>query len=621
MCGICGSTEDPTGKVTEAMSRALRHRGTDEDGLRVDTVSGVALGSRRLSIVDLSDGSQPRTNEDGTVWTVFNGEIYNHPALRAQLLAAGHTLRGRSDTEVLPHLYEEYGVDLVHALEGMFALAIWDTRERRLLLARDRFGEKPLFYTEDAGGLIFASELTGLRTGLSSTPDLDPAALDAFFVFGYAPGPSSVLQGVRQLQPGHTLEWDHGTGRVRESRYWHPPTGATAGGESVEELAAEAGRLLDVSIQGRLLADVPLGVFLSGGVDSTLIAALAARRSRAPIRTFTVGYDAGSRDERAEARAAAELLGAEHCELTLTGTDVANRVPSLLSGLDQPLADQALVPLHAVAEFAKRDVTVAIGGEGADELFGGYPRYRWLRRAPQALPGGIDASRLVARLPAAPPSGSRARRAVDLVTPRPALERHLDWVSAGRRRARDTLYGPALRSQIDGFRLQSDLHERMRGANGSVAGAMMLLDQRHWLPDNVLFKADRAGMLVSLEIRTPYLHRELAEFAASIPADVHVSRGGKQLLRRLLGVVAPQAAERRKEAFLPPAAEWLRGPLSSTIDRQIQRGSLYSERWFDREAVRSLHRQHAAGDADWSHVLWPLLAAGLWLDRLRGDGE
>ncbi len=501
----------------------------------------------------------------------------------------------------------------------MFAFAIWDERRGRLLLARDRFGEKPLFYARDHHRLVFASEVTALTKGLRSRPDVAPAALDAFFVFGYVPGPGSILDGIRQLEPGHLLTWEHSTRRLDARPYWRPPVREIATREPVDELAAEAGRLLERSIRGRLLADVPLGVFLSGGVDSTLIAALAARQSSKAVKTFTVGYDTGAEDERAEARRIAALIGTDHRDLVLTGADAADRVPRLLAGLDQPLADQAIVPLHAVAEFAKREVTVAIGGEGADELFGGYPRYGWLQRAP-SWPGWIQGSLPRTPQPTADARLSgRFRRALALAVPRPLLERHVDWVTAGRRGLRAPLYGPRLLERLDSNRVLADLATLYEGGTAaSVAKTLMRLDQLHWLPDDVLTKADRAGMLVSLEIRTPYLHRELAEFASTLPAQMQIAHGGKRLLRRLLKGLVPSAPQRRKVPFLPPAAEWLRGPMRPLLRAQLDRGALYEEGWFERDQARHLSREHAEGRGDWSHVLWPLLAAGLWLDRYRG---
>jgi asparagine synthase (glutamine-hydrolysing) len=603
------------------MCAALRHRGPDEQGVHLGP-DGLAIGARRLSVVDLEQGSQPRANEDETVWVACNGEIYNHPEIRERLLARGHSLRGRSDTEVLSHLYEDYGDELVHVLEGMFALAIWDERRGRLLLARDRFGEKPLFYARRGDGLVFASELTALLRGLGSTPDVDAAALDAFFVLGYVPGRhGSILEGVAQLAPGYLLTWDREAGLAEPRRYWAPPLPVAAHREQPRELAAEAGRLLGRSIEGRLAADVPLGVFLSGGVDSTLVAAIAARRAPR-LKTFTIGYegDDQGRDERPAARRIAALLGSEHRDFALGAGEAAARVPSLLAGLDQPLADTALVPLHATAELARDEVKVAIGGEGADELFGGYPRYGWLGRAPRVRSG--RAGRLAGSLiPSAMPAASRARRALDLAVPRPLAERHLDWVSGGRRRVRAGLYGPCFAAACDRSRLVTDLDEQLAAASGcSVPGSLMHVDRLNWLPDDVLVKADRASMLASLELRTPYLQRELAEFAASVTPETHLGKGGKRLLRLLLAELLPAAPRRHKVAFLPPVDVWLRGPLGATMETQIASGSLYREGWIRADVASRLLAEHRRGAADNSYALWPLLAAGLWLDRFRGGG-
>ena len=499
---------------------------------------------RRLSIVDIAGGHQPLANERDDVWTVFNGEIYNHPALLAHLVARGHQLRSRCDTEVLVHLYEDYGDELVHALEGMFAFALWDVGRRRLLLARDRFGEKPLFYARRPGaGVVFASELT-----------------------------------------------------------------------------AETRRLLDASVRARLVADVPVGVFLSGGVDSTLVATLAAEAAARPLKTFTVGYDVGSVNETDAARRLARELGTEHHELVCSERDVAERVPALLGRLDQPLADQAVVPLHALSEFARHEVKVVMGGEGADELFGGYPRYRWLERRARVagvlppLPIADGAQR--ARTALSP----RTNRLIDLATGGGLLERHVDWVTARRRHLRTMVYGARLAPAAGSTAVVDSLDGHVRGnGNGSSAGRLMRLDQLHWLPDDVLMKADRASMLVGLEMRTPYLQRELAEFAATVGTPTHLAGHGKHLLRRLVGQLHPAGRERRrKTAFRTPGADWLRGPLRSVLAEQVAQGSIFAEGWFDRAGVARLVADHDVGRGDRSQALWPILAFGLWLDRLRG---
>jgi asparagine synthase (glutamine-hydrolysing) len=541
--------------------------------------------------------------------------------LRRRLLDQGHKLRSTTDTEVLVHLYEEYGPALVHALEGMFAFAIWDERARRLVLARDRFGEKPLFYRTRGTDLSFASELAPLLgTAGAPSAELDPVAVDAFFVFGYVPGPGTIVREVRQLPPAHMLTWRPGAAEPEVASYWSPPTVADRSPEPLSELTAETGRLLHKSVGSRMIADVPLGVFLSGGVDSSLIATMAARQSSRPVKTFTVGYDTGSVDESDPARRLARQVGAEHHELRLTCADVADRVPLLLRTLDQPLADQALVPLNAVSQFARSTVTAVIAGEGADELFGGYPRYRWLHRA-QAIEGKVPAavSALGERaMDGLPVRNWRARRILDVTASRPPLERHLDWVTGRRRHLRDRLYGPALAPHGTNGSITEDLASRLDHATPGI-GDLMRLDQLHWLPDNVLMKADRASMLVGLEMRTPYLNRELAEFAATVSPLAHTGLGGKTLLRRLLGTLVPGTVpRRRKTAFRVPAAEWLRGPLAPAVQDQLLNGAAFEEGWFDRDQARVVAAQHAQGSADWTHVLWPLLSFGLWLDGFRG---
>jgi len=605
------------------MCATLRHRGPDDEGAHTDSSSGVSIGIRRLSIMDVEGGHQPLCNEDRSVWVVCNGEIYNHPQLRKDLRVRGHRFSTSSDTEVLVHLYEEYGADLVQALDGMFAFALWDERRGRLLLARDRFGEKPLFLHEHDGELTFASELTALMQVTPRLRELDPAAIDAFFVFAYVPGPRTIVRGARQLPPGHLLSWERETARCHERPWWTASDEGVAPQERFESVLAEAQRLFEESVRSRMISDVPLGVFLSGGVDSTLVAIGAAKASSKRLQTFTVGYDVGSVSETAQARRTACYLDSEHHEVTLTQQEVAERAPALLAGLDQPLADRALLPLNALSEFARPRVTVALGGEGADELFGGYPRYRWLersRRAESALPSAA-ASSLGALLRNGTDRVGRGQLIARRLAPSPLLERNLDWVTDERRRRRRALYGPRL-AAVGEDRVLADLATRAGELDGKATVRwLMHLDQIDYLPDDVLFKTDRAGMLASLEIRTVFLNRELADFAASLDTSVHLAGGGKAIVRGMLpeGVIdTPRLGRYRKTAFRVPAADWLRGPLASALDRQLEHGVIYTEGYFDREAARALVGEHLSGAHDHSDQLWPLLSLGLWADRFCG---
>lgn len=618
MCGIAGSTDDPRGQAVRSMLARLRHRGPDDEHLHIDARTGASIGVRRLAIIDIEGGRQPLSNEDGSVWVAFNGEIYNHLQLREQLRERGHRFATNCDTEVLVHLYEEFGEEMVHALEGMFAFAIWDERRGRLLLARDRFGEKPLFVHEYENKLLFASELTALLEARPGLRELSPEAVDAFFVFGYVHGPETIVRGVRQLSPGSLLTWEQNRGRCQERRWWSPPQMPGRLNESHAMLAAEAARLFTDSVRSRMIADVPIGVFLSGGIDSTLVTSAATEACTQRVKTFTVGYDIGPFDETVRARHVAERLDTEHHEVILTQAEVAERAPKLLAEIDQPLADQALISLHALSDFARPLVTVALGGEGADELFGGYPRYRWIERA-----GRISSALPVAIAPGLLSRASRwsqARRLIERTGPAPVLERNLDWVTSGRRHNRQGLYGPRL-ADVAEDRILSDLATRAGPLGEGAAGRqLMRLDQVDYLPDDVLVKTDRAGMLVSMEIRTAYLHRGLAEFAASVDSSLHLGGRGKSLLHAMLppGMNTGRPRRYRKAAFNAPAAEWLRGALAPTLTRQVESGSIYEEGWFDRAGTDRLVKEHLSGSHDHSDVLWGLLAFGLWNDRLLG---
>lgn len=604
------------------MTAAMVHRGPDDQGIYVDPDCALSIAARRLSIIDVAGGHQPISSENGLVWAVLNGEIYNHAALRERLKRRGHTFASATDTEVLVHLYEDYGASLVHALEGMYAFAIWDRRTRRLTLARDRFGEKPLFYAERAGGLVFASELTALRAGLGSQPDLDPDALDAFLLFGYIPGERTIFQRLRELHPASVLSWSESAPRPETSVYWSMPTRPAVRRESVAELADEADHLLRQAVRSRLVADVPVGVFLSGGLDSNLVASIAAAEVAGRLKTFTVVYDVGDVGEGAGARATAARLGVDHHEVTLSSGDLAASVPELMGSLDQPNADPALVALHTVAGFARREVTVAVGGEGADELFGGYPRYRWMNRA-----GAVErrVPRPLARAGAAlirlSSHSDRVGRIADVIEPTTFAQRNLNWVTGGRRSARLELYGPRLAEHASACRgLEDAAPQRAAEGPRDPAASAMALDQRRYLPDDVLAKADRATMLVSLEMRTPYLSRELAEFSATIPASVHLANGGKSVLREIASrMPGISDAHRAKVAFRVPMAQWLRGPLKPLLDHQANDGSLVREDWLDQLALRRLIDAHSQGAANHSALLWPVLVSGLWFDRLRTD--
>jgi asparagine synthase (glutamine-hydrolysing) len=596
------------------MSDRMLHRGPDDEGSYLDQTSGVALGVRRLSIIDVSGGHQPISTPDGMVWAVMNGEIYNHPALMQTLERSGHRFSTRTDTEVLVHLYEEYGDALTHALDGMYAFAIYDARRRRLLLARDRFGEKPLFYAAGGGHLVFASELNALECGVDEAWQIDAPSLAEYLQLGYIRQPRSLVREVVQLPPAHVLTWDADSRNVSVRSYWKAVPGMWELGRSDADLIDETERLLRASVRSRLVSEVPLGVLLSGGLDSTLVATLAAQESSAAVRTFTIGYDIGSVNETAQARRVADHLRTDHTEVTLASSDVARRVPQILARLDQPVADQALIALHFVAKVARQSVTVAIGGEGADELFGGYPKYKWVLRA-ERMHRYVPRSVLdrLASVPIVAEATGRRRHFRDLLVEESPQRRSLDWMRPEPASLWAGLLGPRLAAHMQLQTVADDV-DVSGNDNPDLASALMRFDQRHWLVDDVLAKADRASMLVSLEMRTPYLARDVAEFATAVPASVHLKHRGKFLLRSCLERHVPESARPvRKTAFRVPAGDWLRGPLSSEL-RRITAGRLTGDGWINQPALQCLIEDHIDGRSDGTHRLWRLLVLGSWLE-------
>jgi asparagine synthase (glutamine-hydrolysing) len=610
MCGICGiasASGDVDAARLVAMSATLVHRGPDSDGMALD--GPVGLAARRLSIIDLETGDQPLTNEDGSITVVQNGELYNYRELRRELETAGHRFRSQGDTEVLAHGYEEWGLGFAGRLRGMFAAALWDSRRRRLVLARDRYGIKPLYYRADTGGLEFASELRALPRG-----DVDLDALEAFLAFNCIPDPLSIFAGTRKLPPGHVLVWEGAEPALE--RYARPaPAPADElrvddQAELVEELRA---RLRD-SVRAHLIADVPVGVLLSGGVDSCALAALAARESRDPLRTFTIGFEERSFDETADARSVAERYATDHHELVLR-PDAARLLPALADAFDEPFADSSALPTYLVSELAAAHVKVALSGEGGDELFGGYYTYAADLLAERV--GGLArvARPLVELLPASTAKASLDYKAKRFVRAAhlPPLERHHGWKE---------IFSADARAELTGRRERFDpvdlLRERFAETEGAELvsrlqdvdlGVLMVADQ--------LTKTDRASMAHSLESRVPFLDPVVTNLALALPARDKV-RGlrKKVLLRKAVAPLLPaRIVHGRKRGFAIPAAAWLRGELQPFARGVLSAETLRRQGYFEPAAVTRLLDDHVAGREDLSRQLWGLLAFTLWHER------
>ncbi|HET6999078.1 MAG TPA: asparagine synthase (glutamine-hydrolyzing) [Solirubrobacterales bacterium] len=616
MCGIAGiasSDGAPDLGAVERMSAKLVHRGPDDDGLFHQ--GPVALAARRLSIIDLDHGHQPIANEDGSVVVVQNGEIYNYRELKRELEGSGHSFRTDCDTEVLVHLYEEHGDAFAERLRGMFAVAIWDGREERLLLARDRFGIKPLYYRHVDGDLSFASELKAMLEQPGFSRSVDPQAVSAYLAFNSIPAPLTIFSEARKLPPGFLLAWRGGT--VKLTRYARPrPVAAEdvrKGG--ADELAAELREVLRDSIRAHLVADVPVGVLLSGGVDSGGITALAASEAGEPLKTFSIGFEESGFDELSRARLVAQRFGTDHHELILR-PDAVELLPKLVEAFDEPFGDSSALPTYLVSELASGEVKVALSGEGGDELFGGYYTYVADLLAPRL--GGLAAlaSPLIEALPSSDArvgfdyKAKRFARAAKLAP----LERHHGWKEIFSAQLRGSLLGEG-ESGWDPLDLYRERYAETAGAESLAR--MQDVDLGIYLVDDLLVKTDRLSMAHSLELRVPFLDQRVAEFAMALPTRLKV-RGlaKKRLLRQALAPLLPKEVVRgRKQGFSIPLAAWLRGPLEPFAREVLSAATLERQGCLDPATVAPLLDRHCSGREDLSRQLWGLMAFTLWFDR------
>jgi asparagine synthase (glutamine-hydrolysing) len=618
VCGICGMVSSEHGAAPEAevvarMNSRLVHRGPDSDGLF--NGGQAILAARRLSIIDLDGGRQPIANEDGSVVVVQNGEIYNYRELRRELERAGHRFATASDTEVLVHLYEEHGDGFLERLRGMFALALWDSRESRLLLARDRFGIKPLYYRHVNGSLCFASELKAMLEVTGFSREIDPRAVAAYLAFNSIPAPLTIFAEARKLQPGFSLAWRGG--ELVERRFARP---APVPAERVRkgpagELAGELRETMRDSVRAHLVSDVPVGVLLSGGVDSAGLAALAAGESGEAVKTFSIGFEESSFDELARARLVAERYRTDHHELVLQ-PDAAELLPKLVEAFDEPFGDSSAVPTYLVSQLAAGEVKVALSGEGGDELFGGYYTYVADLLAPRVGRLAALAAPLVEALPSSDSKASfdyKAKRFVRAAR-LPALERHHGWKEifpAGLR--------ASLLSGIDSDWDPVDLYRERYAETGGAEPLARLqdVDLGIYLVDDLLVKTDRSSMAHSLELRVPFLDQQVAEFALSLATPLKVrGMAKKRLLRKAFAPLLPGEILRGpKQGFSIPLAGWLRGPLEPFAREVLSPATLARQGCLDPAAVAPLIDAHCSGREDLSRQLWGLMAFTLWFDR------
>lgn len=624
MCGIVGVVNNGGRAVDrlvlEKMNRAIIHRGPDDDGFFVNENVGLAM--RRLSIIDLAGGRQPIHNADKTKWIVFNGEIYNYQELRKGLEERGHRFYTNSDTEAIVHLYDEYGAKCLDHLRGMFAIAIWDTVEKSLFLARDRVGKKPLLYAHlPNGDLIFGSEFSAVLEHPAISRAVDYRAIDAYLSYLCVPAPMTAFEQIRKLEPGHWLKWKDG--QIVTERYWLPDFSRKIK-ISEEDAIEETTRILGESTRLRMISEVPLGAFLSGGVDSSTIVALMARESSEPVKTFSIGFEEQDFSELKYARRVAEHVGAEYNEF-IVRPDALEVLPALVEHYGEPYADSSAIPTYYVARETRKHVTVALNGDGGDESFAGYERYAAMqiaehyRKIPAAL-RKILVEKTIGLLPASNLKRSRVRDAKRFIQAAnlPKIERYFRWVSTFNRDAKKELYadeflelaGPGEASEyIEGWFAKS---------NGSgILDAALLTDQMNYLPNDLLVKVDIAAMANSLEARSPFLDHKLIEFAASLPESMKMKRfETKSLLKKVAARLVPsEVVYRRKMGFGVPIGDWFRGGMKEFVreallsEKSLQRGIIHPE------AMRRYVDEHTGAKQDHAFQIWTLLMLELWFQR------
>jgi asparagine synthase (glutamine-hydrolysing) len=616
MCGICGVFE-PAGEtpvtcaVLKKMADTLRHRGPDDEGFY--GAPGIGLAHRRLAIIDLAGGHQPLSNEDGTVWIAFNGEVYNFEELNRRYLASGHAFRTRSDTETIVHLYEELGEECFAQLRGMFAIALWDARRKRLILARDRIGKKPLFYSWNGRRLVFGSEIKALFAAGGVSSEMDLEALSDYFSYLYVPAPKTIYRDVRKLRPAHYLVAD-GAG-IREVPYWDirfDDTRQLASGEWCEAFLAE----FRESVKSRLVSDVPLGAFLSAGVDSSSVVALM-NEFQPPVTTCSIGFSVQKYDEAADAREFAQTLGARHHEHVVEPRAI-DLLPKLAWHYDEPFADSSAVPTYYVSQMARRHVTVALSGDGGDENFAGYRRYKLDLRENRMRAMFSPAVRRTVFGPLGAvypklgwaPRVFRAKNTLQSLA-RPPIDGYFYGISCCPPPLKERLFTGALRQRLNGYDSADVLREHYnRAGTDDPLSRIQYVDMKTYLVDDILVKVDRASMANSLEVRCPLLDHKLMELVARMPSGLKLHNGrGKYIFKKALERVLPPAIlNRPKKGFAVPVAEWFRGELKDFArERLFTRDDL-----LDSGFLTNCWRQHQTRQRDWSALLWAVLMFRTW---------
>lgn len=621
MCGICGIIHnDPSRHVNpeilNRMNRTMVHRGPDDEGTYIKGPAGLAM--RRLSIIDLAGGHQPLANEDGSVQVVLNGEIYNFEELKEDLESRGHIFKTRSDTEVIPHLYEEFGLSFAEKLNGMFGLALWDSKNKRLVLARDRMGKKPLYYTNQKGAFLFGSELKAILAHPDTEKKIDHAALAKYLAYEYIPAPKSIFEGIFKLEPGHILILENGNSSIK--RYWDIPTEEFSGVKEADAIHTIKD-LLFAAVKRRLISDVPLGVFLSGGIDSSTVTYMMTKiMPPAQVKTFSIAFAEKSFDESSYAKTVANHLGTDHREQVCTPEDLLNLLPEVENFLDEPMGDPSIVPTYALSKFTRQHVTVALGGDGGDELFAGYPTYQAERFSPlyRIMPGFLQRrvfEPLALRLPVSDENVSFDFKVKQFVkgAGMKSPARHFVWMGSFSEPELDEIltdkkYGRVF-DDVDRFLNSS--------ANASDGNRLLYLYNKLYLNEDILVKVDRASMGTSLEVRAPFLDYHVVEFVSRLPYKMKLNGlTMKYILKKAMEDLLPSGiAHRPKKGFGLPVAKWIKGPLREMAQELLHPDKIRKEGFFEPEEVSRILDDHLKLRANNAKKLWTLLIFELWLEK------
>jgi len=621
MCGICGIIFDDSAQrvgedVLKTMNRTMVHRGPDDDGMYVKGPVGLAM--RRLSIIDLSHGHQPLSNEDGTIQVVCNGEIYNYEELREDLETNGHKFKTHSDIEIIPHLYEEYGTGFVDKLNGMFGLAVWDDKKKRLVIARDTMGKKPLYYSKQKGMFLFGSEIKAILAHPAVDRRIDRTSLSKYLAYEYVPAPRSIFEQIMKLEAGHFLVCEKGN--ISIERYWDIPKEEFKKIE-VEDAVQTIRDLLFHSVKRRLMSDVPLGVFLSGGIDSSAVTYMMTKiMPPQQVKSFSIAFEEKSFDESSYARQVANALGTDHHEELCTPKDLMNLIPEIVSFLDEPLGDNSIVPTYALSKFTRRHVTVALGGDGGDELFAGYPTFqaeklsRIYRAVPLFIRRGI-VEPLVKRLPVSDDNISFDFKAKQFIKGASINDptRHLYWMCSFSPSEQEGLLVDGVTTNI----FDDVLRHAKEASALSPGNQLLYIYKKLYLNEDILVKVDRASMGCSLEVRAPFLDRHVVEFVSRLPYKMKLHGFTmKYLLKKTFQNILPAGiANRAKKGFGVPVAKWIKGPLKEMMLDLLSPAKVAREGFFDPKEIQRLIDDHLEYRVDNRKKLWTLMAFELWHDR------